>query len=196
MKKITLNTSRSSLYQSARSSRGFTLMELLVVVAIIVILASLTLAGLGYAQRKQAISKCQAQMKMLETALEEYKLDTGRYPVAVNNGSNTLFKALYWDSNNDNSGVGADTVQKVYLSELDPSSNKQGWSSNPVASATNTIKDPWGNEYNYRSGTLATGAVNPDAINPDFDLWSYGPDGQAGVTPTDKAALDNLTNWK
>ena len=168
------------------------------VVAIIVILAALSLGGLGFAQRKQALEKCKSQIKMLETALEEYKLDTGRYPVAVDNGSNTLYRALYWDSNNDNSGVGTDTLQKVYLAELDPSSNKQGWSSNPIASAANTIKDPWGNDYNYRSGALASGATNTAAMNPDFDIWSFGPDGLPGTTTagTDKASLDNITNWK
>ncbi len=197
MKNPTPSIKRFTHISPLRNSRGFTLMELLVVVAIIVILAALSLGGMNFAKNKQALEKCKSQMKMLESALEEYKLDNGRYPIAVGNGSNTLYRALYWDSNNDNSGVGTDTVQKVYLNELDPASNKQGWSSNPVASAANTIKDPWGNDYNYRSGSIVSGAPNPDAINPDFDLWSFGPDGQAGTaTGTDKASLDNITNWK
>lgn len=175
-------------------------MELLVVIAIIVILAGLTMGGLGYMQRNQATQKAKAQIAMLGTGLEEYKLDFGKYPVATGNGSNTLYKALYWDSNNDTNGVGDDTAQRIYLPELDPTSTKQGWSSNssdPSKFKDNTIKDPWGLDYNYRSGTTATGAVNTSAKNPDFDIWSYGPDGLAGGTAgTDKASLDNISNWK
>lgn len=191
-----------SLKSSSRN-RGFSLMELLVVVAIIVILAALTMGGLGFIQRKQAVEKARAQIAMLGTGLEEYKLDFGRYPVANDTGadgdqgSNILFRALYWDSDNNGSAVGADVNQRVYLAELDPSSNKQGWSSNPVASAQNTIRDPWGQNYRYRSGVNGTGAVNADCLNPDFDLWSFGPDSVSGNSAgTDQQAQDNVTNWK
>jgi general secretion pathway protein G len=170
-------------------ARGFTLIELLVVIAIIVILASLTMSGLGVMQRKQATSRCQTQIGTLSNSLEEYKMDFGKYPVAVGNGSNTLYKALYWD------GVDPAATQKIYLPELDPASKKQKWSSNPVASALNTIKDPWGVDYNYRSGLTETGEVNSNCINPDFDIWSFGPDGQEGSNG-DKKSADNITNWK
>lgn len=178
-------------------------MELLVVIAIIVILAALTMGGLGFIQRKQAVEKARAQIAMLSSGLEEYKLDFGRYPVANDTGadgdqgSNVLFRALYWDSDNNGAGVGADANQRIYLAELDPASNKQGWSSNSIASAQNTIRDPWGQNYRYRSGVNATGAVNTDCINPDFDLWSFGPDALAGSnTANDQRAADNITNWK
>lgn len=178
-------------------------MELLIVIAIIVILAALTMGGLGFMQRNQAVQKCRAQMGMLSTALEEYKLDFGVYPVADDTGaagdqgSNVLFRALYWDSDNNGNVVGSDPAQRVYLAELDPASTKQGWSSNPVASANNTIIDPWSSNYRYRSGTNATGTVNPNCINPDFDLWSNGPDGLPGLSNgNDPASRDNITNWR
>lgn len=98
-------------------------------------------------------------------------------------------QALYWD------GVGATATQKIYLPELDPASTKQKWSSNPVASASNTIKDPWGIDYNYRSGLTDSGEVNSNCINPDFDIWSFGPDAQEGSNG-DKKSADNITNWK
>jgi type II secretory pathway pseudopilin PulG len=180
-------------------------MELLIVIAIIVILAALTMGGLGFMQRNQAVQKCRAQMGMLSTALEEYKLDFGVYPTDKltgiandtgapgDQGSNILFQALYWDG--VTSGVGGN--QRIYLAELDPASTKQGWSSNPVASANNTIIDPWSSNYRYRSGTNATGVVNPNCINPDFDLWSNGPDGLPGLSNgSDPASRDNITNWR
>lgn len=178
-------------------------MELLVVIAIIVILASLTLGGLTVMNRNRDVSKCKAQIAMLGTALEEYKMDFGRYPVAndsggsSDDGSNVLFKALYWDSDNNGQGVGADANQRIYLVELDPTQKKQGWASAATAGDNNTILDPWGANYRYRSGTLADGSVNNDSKNPDFDLWSFGPDSKQGnAAGTDKEAADNLTNWK
>lgn len=194
---------KNSSYTLSHFRRGFTLVEMLVVVAIIVILAGLTMGGLSFMTRNQATQKCKAQIGMLSSALEEYKMDFGRYPVAndtgatADTGANVLYKALYWDSDNDSSGVGSDTDQRIYLVELDPLSTKQGWRSAATASAANTIFDPWGANYRYRSGVNATGVVNNDCKNPDFDLWSIGPDGKAGnAAGTDKEAQDNITNWK
>ncbi len=188
-----LNQTRRS-----RQAPGFTMVELMVVISIIVVLAALTFGGLGFAKQKQATEKAKAQIKMLETSLEEYKLDFAAYPVVESgNGSNELFKALYWDSDNDGSGVGADDDQKIYLPELDPTSKKQGWNSSNVASATNTILDPWKQEYNYRSGKTKTGEINTACRNPDFDLWSNGPDMLPGNDEAkDKPSQDNITNWK
>ncbi len=194
---------KNSSHSSLSYRRGFTLMELLVVIAIIVILASLVMGGLGVMQRNQAVSKCKAQIAMLSTALDEYKMDFGRHPVADDSGAtgdtgaSILYRALYWDSDNDGSGVDGDVDQRVYLPELDPTSNKQGWRSAATASANNTIFDPWGANYRYRSGLDATGAVKTNCNNPDFDLWSLGPDGKLGnADGTSKEAQDNISNWK
>jgi general secretion pathway protein G len=66
--------------RSVVGARGFTLMELLVVLVILGLLASLVgpavLNQLGGAKSKTAL----LQIKDLEQALEMYKLDVGRYP--------------------------------------------------------------------------------------------------------------------
>ena len=194
---------KNSSFAFRHSRRGFSLMELLVVIAIIVILASLVLGGLGFMERNKQTQKCKTQIALLSTALEEYKMDFGRYPVAndsgvpADTGSNVLYKALYWDSNDNGSGVGSDTAQRIYLAELDPLNNKQGWRSAATATATNAILDPWGANYRYRSGVDVSGVVNNDCKNPDFDLWSFGADGKVGnVGGTDEDAQDNESNWK
>jgi len=62
------------------AGRGFTLIEILIVVVIIGLLASLVGPALfkkvGSSRQKTAM----AQISMLETALKTYRLDTGRYP--------------------------------------------------------------------------------------------------------------------
>lgn len=183
---------------------GFTLMELLVVIAIIMILATLIFGGMKWANARQAKEKCTAQIKMLETALEEYKLDNGNYPVANDSsssmggggsgkktGSQVLFKYLYYDGYN---AIKSGVQSKIYLPELDPMSLKQGWTKamNEQAIDENiTINDPWGQEFRYRSDKTENGTQNQDCINAGFDLWSFGPDAQGGDEKTDR---DNITN--
>jgi len=60
--------------------RGFTLMEILIVVAIIGLLAALVMPNIigRYEKSKEEIAK--AQLEMLITAIEAFRLDTSRYP--------------------------------------------------------------------------------------------------------------------
>jgi general secretion pathway protein G len=64
-------------------TRGFTLLELLVVVAIIGLLVAYV--GPRYAAQigKSEITVARAQMEALAKALDTYRLDTGHYPSAV-----------------------------------------------------------------------------------------------------------------
>jgi general secretion pathway protein G len=63
-----------------RLGRGFTMIELLIVIVILGLLASLVapkfFAQLGTAERGIA----EAQMNAFETALDTYRLDMGKYP--------------------------------------------------------------------------------------------------------------------
>lgn len=65
-----------------RELRGFTLIELLIVVAIIGLLVSYV--GPRYFSQvgKSEVSTAKAQIDALEKALDQYRLDTGRYPAA------------------------------------------------------------------------------------------------------------------
>ena len=66
---------------SARTRRaGFTLVELLTVMAIIAILAGLILSIAGYAQKKAALARAAGEVKALCSACESYKADNGTYP--------------------------------------------------------------------------------------------------------------------
>ncbi len=63
---------------------GFTLIELLIVVAIIAILAAIAVPNFLEAQTRAKISRCEADMKSLETALESYAIDHAKYPEVFN----------------------------------------------------------------------------------------------------------------
>jgi len=63
-------------------TRGFTLIELMVVSAIIALLTSVILGSLGEAKAKSRDSERVQEMKTLQTALELYRLEFG-YPTVV-----------------------------------------------------------------------------------------------------------------
>ena len=197
---------------SRRHSAAFTLIELMVVITIIIILAGIVIGGMGDVNEKQARSKAQIQIGLLSKAIEEYKLDLGRYPgdaqntaVAGTGITSQLYTDLFYEgfqyskqSNPDNwektvGGVKVPKATRIYLPELDPTSSKQGWV-DPVSGSTppasTKIKDPWGTEYRYRKGT--------NAENPDFDLWSCGKDAKTDTSnssPKQPLNRDDVRNF-
>ncbi len=60
--------------------RGFTLIEILIVVAIIAILASVVLVGFGPAQRQGRDTRRIADLRQVQNALELYYAKCGYYP--------------------------------------------------------------------------------------------------------------------
>jgi prepilin-type N-terminal cleavage/methylation domain-containing protein len=66
--------------RTALRGRAFTLIEMLVVMAIIAVLASITMVGFGTIKKKMRISRVQAELARLETAIENYKQSLGFYP--------------------------------------------------------------------------------------------------------------------
>jgi prepilin-type N-terminal cleavage/methylation domain-containing protein len=74
--------------KNLKYSSGFTLIELLTVVAIIALLASLVLVALHNAQKKGRDAKRLADLKQVDTAIQEYVQDNGHAPyLGVNNCS-------------------------------------------------------------------------------------------------------------
>jgi type II secretory pathway pseudopilin PulG len=59
---------------------AFTIIELLVVIAVIIALAGLILATVGYVQKKGARSRAEAEIAAISAAMESYKADNGIYP--------------------------------------------------------------------------------------------------------------------
>ena len=181
--------------KNSRNTKGFTLVELLTVVTIIVILAGMTVGALGWVQRKAAVDKGKAQLALLQNGLEQYYADHGEYPNAVDNKGLAVYVALYGDGvgddgvydkgDEDNVDGRPDKGAKVYLADLDPSANTglvAGTERKPTG-----LLDPFGNSWQYQGGSSARRKANPD-----FDLYSPGPNGKGSMTRPD---ADDIKNW-
>jgi prepilin-type N-terminal cleavage/methylation domain-containing protein len=70
--------------RSHRSIRAFTLVEMLVVMAIIGVLAALVLSAIVAARVKAQVIRAQSEIKLLEQAVASYHSTYGRYPVSAN----------------------------------------------------------------------------------------------------------------
>ena len=66
--------------RSPRSRRAFTLLEVLVVLVVIALLAALVAPQILGRVSQARGTAATAQMELLGTALDSYRLDTGRYP--------------------------------------------------------------------------------------------------------------------
>jgi type II secretion system protein G len=171
---------------------AFTLIELMAVITIIIILAALVVGGMAFSTDRQAKEKAKTQVALLSKAIEEYKLDMGKYPGTTDNTGGTagtgvsaqLYQALFYEGyeyqKQANPPATWTKATKIYLPELDPRSSKQGWVTSVTSGeppASTAIIDPWGQEYRYRKGK--------DAQNSDFDLWSIGKDARSQTGNSD-----------
>lgn len=130
---------------------GFTLVELLVVLVILVLLASIigprVIGYLGASRTKTA----KVQIESLVTSLELFHIDVGRYP-ATAEGLNALVK---------------------------PPTKLASWSG-PYITKGNIPPDPWGRPYRYQSpgkkGAFDLYTMGRDGkeggTDEDADVWN------------------------
>jgi type II secretory pathway pseudopilin PulG len=62
------------------TTNAFTLVEVLIVIAIIIILAGLVLSTIGYVQKKGARARAETEIAAMSAACESYKADNAVYP--------------------------------------------------------------------------------------------------------------------
>jgi general secretion pathway protein G len=104
---------------------GFTLTEMLIVLAILVMLVALVVPGFLGAQRRADRQNAQAQIGLLRGALERYAMDTKGFPTTEEG-----LQAL---------------ISRPSDSESGPAAAWDG----PYLSTDEIPRDPWGNEYQY-----------------------------------------------
>jgi general secretion pathway protein G len=128
--------------------RGFTLIEIMVVVVIIGLLAAIVAPAVIGRIDTASINRARQDVRTIETAINLYRLDNLAYPT-MDEGLQALVSPA---------GAGAQS----YLPRL------------PV--------DPWNRPYLYQI---------PGQRGGDFDVFTYGADGQEGGEETDA----DIGNW-
>jgi prepilin-type N-terminal cleavage/methylation domain-containing protein len=193
---------RGSQVENLRHFAAFTLIELMVVIAVILILAGLVLSISGYAMDKGKRSRAETEIAAMSAAMESYKADNGIYPrdsdtdalnakmpgncdpisgdIKYRKATLSLYKALSGDSAANRQPTG-----KSYFS-FPPAMLHPKGSPNSV----DALIDPWGNCYGYSTAYQANAN---NGYNPTFDLWSSATPTSSGMPNTDPAKF--IKNW-
>src|SRR5580704_676939 len=174
-----------------RDNAAFTLIELIVVTAVIIILTGLVLSTAGYIQKKGARARAETEIAALSAACESYKADNGIYPRDTTNNTtdnlaaltshtppdplptsydpgNSTYSAasfyLYGQLSGNISGDRSTYSQKSYF-QYKPNMLSPARGTGTVTA----IRDPFGNSYGYSTANQANSSYG---FNPTFDLWS------------------------
>jgi general secretion pathway protein G len=136
--------------------RGFTLIELMVVIVILGILAGLIIPRIMGRPEEAKQLKAKMQIESLETALKLYKLDNGMYP---------------------DTGQGLQAL----VEQPETGTIPKKWRKNGYLDKGRLPKDPWGNEFIYLSPGAhgeydiisygADGVPDGEDKNKDINNW-------------------------
>lgn len=149
-----------------RNARGFTVIELLIVIAIISILAGLLLATITTVQKRTKARLAAEDIKGLYIALERYKERYGKYP---GSSDTDLIKAPDSDSikfsNSDNYGITHKLIKRLLKHKMFSAEASQLAGKND----NDLFKDPWGRNYIV----LKLRAENTSGDAPSFPSVTY-----------------------
>lgn len=119
---------------------AFTLIEIMIVVVILGLLASILMPKILDKPEEARRTKAKTDLHGIQTALVDFKIDTGRFPTTAEG-----LQAL---------------IQNPGIEGYDPDGYLE-----------KVPLDPWKNPYVY---------LHPSAHSRDYDLESYGRDGEDG----------------
>jgi type II secretion system protein G len=119
---------------------GFTIVELLIVIVVIAVLASITIVAYNGIQQRARDSQRRSDITALAKALELYYIDNDRYPAG--SGSTTINAS--WSTTADASWQNLTTALQPYMAKLP---------SDPISSPGVAVTGSSGYNYAYYSNT-------------------------------------------
>ncbi len=180
---------------------SFTLVELLTVMAIIAILAALTIGAASGVMAHAARNRASSEIEAMKSALDSYKIDNGAYPVGTTAaqpapssllGPGTAPAAYPLDpvvvnlaAYQSASGALFQALAGTPNYTVAPAKSYMNFKLNQVGSPTVTpsyVKDPWNNPYGYSTGDAT---VTPETQYPNNGINSYDLWTTAGKTNND-----------
>lgn len=138
------------------NTQGFTLIEIMVVVVILGILASIVVPKLLDRPDQAKVTKAQLDIKGIEESLGMFKLDNGFFP-STEQGLSSLVTIP------DSGRIPTKYPDGGYLKKVP--------------------QDPWEGDYLY---------LSPGVHSKDYDLISYGADGEPGGEGIDA----DINSWE
>ncbi len=158
--------------------RGFTLIELMVVIAIIIILAAIAIPNYLNMTARARKSRVASDFSALATALESYRTDWNEYPTSPTTGvaTNLPDGNLYMEL----TGTNTATAVATGVNNLKNGKGTTGaGDSSPITYMTGSILTAMNNPYNTTSPYLYT--------STDGKTWTLSAKaaGQTGVTGDD-----------
>lgn len=154
--------------------KGFTIVELLIVIVVIAILAAITVVAYNGIQGRANVSKSQSDLRSMQKLLELYKADNGVYPNTIVSGSRTWFYQWNTGANGGNNFIPglvpdyAATLPKAsggtYIFNSNGTDYKlmrhQSIPASEWAQVPSPMIDSAGSTYQDRYGYWTTNAVN------------------------------------
>ena len=149
---------KRALKKLKKKIRGFSLIELMIVIAIIGVLSSIVMVAISGTRHKARVSKVRVMLANLEDALALMALDTGQWPGHQTiDCTNTVGSNEIEDLNSEESGI-------VQNDTTTPYSNWSG----PYMGHVPT--DPWSNNYFFDTDYY----VDDDGLPCDQDGGTSG----------------------
>ena len=189
---------RSVVAPRGQLERGFTLVEVLIVISIIAILASISFAGVRIVQEKTRVAQSRTEVSQFTQAIDRYQTDEKIYPgieqekiTSDDNQFPTLYDRLLGDPKPRGRGGRSSPYLKLTNTRVvvededwdeDNDEPEDRWLTTNRSERENPkIKkyylDPWRNVYVYRCNRGRKGAgwmLYPRS----YDFYSFGSNGE------------------
>ena len=187
---------------------GFTLMELLIVIGIIMLLMGLLFPVFNMIKRQAQKVKCRTLIHQIDAACDHYKLQNGSYPDTPANWTGATMASILAptpatpktaDVLNDADWTSVANILLASLSRVD----------RDIFGIMTKLNDPWGHAIHYRpvqyypykpAPAIPSVPPNPAIIDTDkcprpdsYQVWSIGVD---EVDQFADPTSDDIPNWK